>query len=139
MIRLLLLCAFATFAQQSIYAQERSVQDSPKTRSISAEAQRDKAVYVASLSPNITVNGTKCKFEKISIERGSDGKYAVRINFEENCSGSSEVHFNATDLEDALELKDLITNFRAYESLNITGKKGEPMSFEVNFIPPVKR
>lgn len=139
MIRLLLLCALATFAQQSIYAQERPTRDVNQTRTLNADPQRDKAAYVATLSPNITLNGTKCKFQNVSILRGSDSNYSVRINFEENCAGLGEVTINAGDLEDALDLKELISNFRAYESLNITGKKGEPLSLEVNFITLPKR
>jgi hypothetical protein len=139
MIRLLLLCALTTFAHQSLFAQERPTRDANQTRTLNAEVPRDKAVHVASMSPNITMNGTKCKFQNVSILRGSDHKYSVRISFEENCSGTSEAIFNTGDLEDALELKELIMNFRMYESLNITGKKGEPLSFELNFHAPVRR
>jgi hypothetical protein len=139
MIRLLLLCALGTFAQQSVYAQERPVRDVNQSKTLNAETPRDKATFIAAQSPNITMNGSKCKFQNVSILRGSDNKYSVRIRFEENCSGTSEAIFNTGDLEDALELKELIMNFRMYESLNITGKKGEPLSFELNFLAPVKR
>jgi len=139
MIRLLLLCVLATFAQQSLFAQERPTRDASQTRTLNAEVPRDKAVHIASMSPNITMNGTKCKFQNVSILRGSDNKYSVRISFEENCSGTSEAVFSAGDLSAALELKELIINYRMYESLNITGKKGEPLSFELNFHAPVRR
>lgn len=139
MIRLLLLCALATFAQQSLFAQESPTRDADQTKSINAATPRDKAAFIATMSPNVTMNGTKCKFQNVSILRSSDNKYSVRIRFEENCSGTAEAIFNTGDLEDALELKELIMNFRLYESLNITGKKGEPLSFELNFYAPAKR
>lgn len=139
MIRLILLCALATFTQVSVFAQERTTRDASQTRTLNAETPRDKAAFIANMSPNITMNGTKCKFQNVSILRGADNKYALRISFEENCGGTAEAVFNTGDLEDALELKELIMNYRFYESLNITGKKGEPLSFELNFNAPPKR
>jgi hypothetical protein len=63
MIRLLLLCVLATFAQNSLFAQERPPRDPSQTRALNAETPRDKAAFVATMSPNISMNGTKCKFQ----------------------------------------------------------------------------
>jgi hypothetical protein len=139
MIRFVFIITLAIFAHFSANAQERPTRDANQPSTLKANPERDKAAYVATLSPNITMNGTDCKFKDISVIRSTAGQYTVRVRFEESCAGFTEASFYFTDLKEALEVKELFLNYRSFQSLNITGKKGETLAFEVIFNHPGRR
>jgi hypothetical protein len=133
MTRTIILLTIAIFAHLSCLAQERST---TIKASDGQQATRDKAAYVASVTPNITLNGNACKTKDVTVTRSAGGKYSTKVRFSENCSGMSEASFDCADLKDAIEVKDIISNFNLYQSFDIKGKKDEPLSFEVVYKNP---